>query len=351
MFKSDIGAILGVGPIRIGIFSLRHFLASVTFLFIGKFTMSTAFDSKTTTDDVLNGVSLAGKHYLITGVSSGIGTETARVLTAHGATVIGTVRDLAKGQAALSSISFGVEFTEIDLADLTSVRAAADRLIADGRQFDGIIANAGVMATPQGRTKDNFETQFGTNYLGHFVLVNRIAHLIKEGGRLVTVSSNGHRWADVNIDDLNFDNRPYDPWISYGGSKTAVVLLAVEFDRRHRARGVRACSLMPGVSQTGLAQYLSPDDLAALGKRIASELGTAGQTFQFKTIQQVAATSVWAAVVADAAEIGGKYAQDCQIAPIDNAPGIRFGVMSHALDPARAARLWAKSEELIGEKF
>ncbi len=313
--------------------------------------MNTAFNAASMTDDVLNGVSLAGKRYLITGISSGIGTETARALAAHGAAVVGTVRELAKGQAAIKDLGADIELVELDLADLASVRAAADKLVADGHQFDGIIANAGVMATPQGRTKDGVETQFCTNYLGHFVLVNRIAALLREGGRLVTVSSNGHRWADINIDDPNFDNRPYDPWISYGGSKTAVVLLAVEFDRRHRDRGVRACSLMPGVSQTGLAQYLSPDDLAALGKRIASELGTAGQTFQFKTIQQVAATSVWAAVVADPAEIGGQYAQDCQVAPVDNAPGIRFGVMSHALDPERAKKLWAKSEELVGEKF
>jgi NAD(P)-dependent dehydrogenase (short-subunit alcohol dehydrogenase family) len=311
----------------------------------------TTFDSTSTSDDVLSGVNLAGKRFLVMGISSGIGVETARALAAHGAAVVGTVRDLAKGQAAIKHIDADIELIKLDLADLGSVRAGADKLVADGPPFDGIIANAGVMATPQGRTKDGFETQFGTNHLGHFVLVNRTAALLRDGGRLVTVSSNGHRWADINLDDPNFNHRPYDPWISYGGSKTAVVLFAVEFDRRHRDRGVRACSLTPGVSQTGLAQFLSADDLAALGKRIASELGTAGQTFQFKTIQQVAATSVWAAVVAEAAEIGGRYAQDCQIAPIDNAPGIRFGVMSHALDAERAKQLWVKSEELVNEKF
>lgn len=313
--------------------------------------MSITFNSTSTTDDVLRGVNLAGKRILVTGISSGIGTETARALAAHGAAVVGTVRDLAKGQAAIKHLNAEIELIELDLADLSSVRAAADQLVTDGRRFDGIIANAGVMATPQGRTKDGFETQFGTNHLGHFLLVNRLASLLRDGGRLVTVSSNAHRWADINLDDPNFNNRPYDPWISYGGSKTAVVLLAVEFDRRHRDRGVRACSLMPGVSQTGLAQFLSPDDLAALGKRIASELGTAGQTFQFKNIKQVAATSVWAAMVADPDDIGGRYAQDCRVAPVDNAPGIRFGVMSHALDAERAKQLWAKSEELVNERF
>lgn len=312
--------------------------------------MAALFNSTSTAEDVLTGINLAGRRFLVTGVSSGIGVETARSLSANGATVVGTVRDLAKGQVAIKDVA-DIELIVLDLADLASVRAAADELVAIGLTFDGIIANAGVMATPQGRTKDGFETQFGTNYLGHFVFINRIASLLREGSRVVTVSSNGHRWADVNIEDPNFENRPYDPWISYGGSKTAVALLAVEFDRRHRSRGVRACSLMPGVSQTGLAQYLSPEDLAALGKRIACELGTAGQNFTFKTIEQVAATSVWAVVVADAAEIGGQYAQDCQVAPVDNAPGIRVGVMSHALDPARAKMLWAKSEALVGETF
>lgn len=319
--------------------------------------MTKTFGASSTTDDVLHGVDLNGKRFLVTGTSSGMGIETARALVAHGADVVGTARDLEKAAtptraireaASASGGSFNV--VKLDLADLKSVRAAADHLLA-GAGFNGVIANAGVMAMPQGKTKDGFETQFGTNHLGHFVLVNYIESLIHDNGRLVTVSSNGHRWADINIDDPNFEARPYDPWISYGGSKTAVVLFAVEFDRRHRARGVRATSLMPGVSQTGLAAHLSQDDLGALGKRIASEMGTAGQSFAFKTMPQVAATAVWAATVADGEVIGGKYCQDVQVAPVENAPGIRFGVMSHALDPERAKLLWAKSEQLVGETF
>lgn len=320
--------------------------------------MSQKFNAISTTDDVLDGVDLSGKRFLVTGTSSGMGIETARALAAHGADVVGTARNLDKAHKATREVrdaaqagggSFGL--VELDLADLASVRVAADKFVADGRLFDGIIANAGVMALPFGQTKDGFETQFGTNHLGHFLLLNRLAALIRDGGRVVTVSSNGHRWADINIDDPNFENRPYDPWISYGGAKTAVVLFAVEFDRRHRSRGVRATSLMPGVSNTGLAAHLSQDDLGALGKRIAAELGTSGQAFSFKTIPQVAATTVWASTVADGDMVGGKYCQDCQLAPVDNAPGIRFGVMSHALDPERARQLWAKSEALIGESF
>lgn len=320
--------------------------------------MAQGFGATSTTDDVLQGIDLRGRRYLVTGVSSGMGIETARALVAHGADVVGTARNLEKAEGATGNVSDAAsenggafEIVELDLADLSSVRTAADKLTADGRAFDGIIASAGMMATPFGQTRDGFETQFGTNHLGHFLLVNRLEALIRKGGRVVTVSSNGHRWADINIDDPNFENRAYDPWISYGGSKTAVVLFAVEFDRRHRDRGVRATSLMPGVAQTGLAAHLSQDDLAALGKRIAAEVGTSGQAFGFKTIPQVAATAVWAAVVADGAEVGGNYCQDCQVAPVDNSPGIRFGVMSHALNTERAKQLWAKSEELVAEKF
>lgn len=316
------------------------------------------FDSASTADDVLRGVDVRKKRYLITGVSSGMGIEVARALVAQGAEVVGSARDVAKAEAATGEVRRAAlagagrfEIIPLDLAQLRSVRAAASHLLAGGQGFDAIIANAGVMATPFGHTQDGFETQFGTNYLGHFVLVNQLVPLLRPGGRVVTVSSNAHRWADINLGDPNFEQRPYDPWVSYGGSKTAVILFAVEFDRRHRDRGIRACSLMPGVAQTGLAQHLSEQQLATLGARIASELGTAGETFAFKTRAQVAATSVWAAAVADGAQIGGRYAQDCQIAPIDNAPGIRFGAMAHALDPQRAKQLWHLSEGWVGERF
>jgi NAD(P)-dependent dehydrogenase (short-subunit alcohol dehydrogenase family) len=230
--------------------------------------MTKIFGAKSSTNEVLEGVALNGKRYLVTGVSSGIGVETARALVAHGAEVIGTARDVAKARAATDKAGFDLDVIQLDLADMANVRSASDKLLADGRTFDGIIANAGVMATPFGHTVDGFETQFGTNHLGHFVFVNRIASLIRDNGRMVTVSSNGHRWANVDLVDPNFESRPYDPWISYGNSKTAVILFAVEFDRRHRGRGIRATSLMPGVSHTNLAQHLSQED----SQRLASGL-------------------------------------------------------------------------------
>src|SRR5258708_4659090 len=217
--------------------------------------MAAKFGAKSTTEDVLAGVDLKGKRILVTGVSAGLGVETARALVAHGADVVGAARDLEKAKRATSEVSktaaksgASFEVVELDLASLKSVRAAADELVDDGRLFDVIIANAGVMATPFAKTEDGFETQFGTNHLGHFVFVNRIAKLIKVGGRLVNLSSSGHRFSDVDLNDPNFEATSYESFVAYGRSKTANILFAVEFDRRHGDRGVRGTAVPPGGS-------------------------------------------------------------------------------------------------------
>src|SRR5215469_15036739 len=189
--------------------------------------MSKPFGATSTTDEVLDGIDLNGKRILVTGVSAGLGVETARSLAARGAHVVGTARDLAKAESATKGVRAdargqgGLELIELDLASLASVRRCADELLARGDRFDVVIANAGVMACPFGLTEDGFETQFGTNHLGHFVLVNRIASLIKDGGRLVNLSSAGHRYADVDLDDPNFASTEYAEFVAYGRSKTA----------------------------------------------------------------------------------------------------------------------------------
>jgi NAD(P)-dependent dehydrogenase (short-subunit alcohol dehydrogenase family) len=324
--------------------------------------MTRSFGATSTTDEVLSGKDLSGKRVLVTGVSAGLGVETARALAAHGAQVVGTARDLAKAERATAEIKVQatnggrLELVELDLASLKSVRACADTLtlIADGRPFDAVIANAGVMRTPFGHTADGFETQFGTNHLGHFVLANRTASLIAPGGRLVTVASSGHRYSDVDLDDPNFARTPYDPMIAYGRSKTANVLFAVEFDRRHKARGVRATSVHPGGIKTELGRHMEPDALDKLVAQINAQLAAEGQPpFQWKTVPQGAATSVWAAFVAPAEDVGGHYCENCHVSTVFEGPAspVSEGVRSYALDAEHAKALWAKSEEMVGERF
>src|SRR5215469_13302776 len=321
-----------------------------------------AFGATSTTEDVLSGVNLKGKRILVTGVSAGIGVETARSLVVHGAHVVGVVRDLAKADVATAQVRKDAEakggtfeLIELNLASLKNVRACADQLLARRDLFDAVIANAGVMATPFGHTADGFETQFGTNHLGHFVLVNRIASLFRTGGRLINLSSAGHRFSNVDLEDPNFERTPYEPFVAYGRSKTANILFAVAFDKRHRNRAMRAAAVHPGVIQTELARHLDSSQLQKLMDRINQELGEEGKAFQWKTIPQGAATSVWAAVVAPADEIGGRYCENCHVGHIvpDHVTvnAVTEGVRAYALDPNNAEALWKKSEELVGESF
>jgi NAD(P)-dependent dehydrogenase (short-subunit alcohol dehydrogenase family) len=325
--------------------------------------LAQAFGATSTTDEVLAGVNLRGKRALVTGVSAGIGIETARALAAHGAHVVGAARDLGKARDATAAVrdaaasgGGGFELEQLDLASLASVRGCADRLNAKAKPFDLVITNAGVMATPFGHTADGFETQFGTNHLGHFLLVNRIVPLMREGARLVSLSSSGHRFADVDLDDPNFERAAYQPFVGYGRSKTANALFAVEFDRRHRGRGIRAAAVHPGGIHTELGRHMDPVVVEGLVAQINRDLATEGKpAFTYKTIPQGAATSVWTATMAPADAIGGRYCENCHVSEI--VPDDRIitpvteGVRAYALNPERAQALWVKTEEWVGERF
>jgi NAD(P)-dependent dehydrogenase (short-subunit alcohol dehydrogenase family) len=325
--------------------------------------MANKFGATSTTDDVLSGVNLQGKRILVTGVSAGLGVETARSLAAHGAHVVGAARDVTKAGAATAKVrqdaaahGGSFELVTLDLASLKSVRACADELTAKGEPFDLVIANAGVMATPLGHTVDGFETQFGTNHLGHFVLINRIAPLMRAGSRLINLASSGHRFANVDLQDPNFEHTPYEPFIGYGRSKTANILFAVAFDQRHRGRGVRAAAVHPGGIQTELGRHMGDEQIEAMIDQINKQQAAQGkEPFQWKTIPQGAATSVWAGVVAPAEEIGGLYCENCHVGNIvaDNVTigVVSEGVRGYALDPGTAQALWQKSEEMVGESF
>jgi NAD(P)-dependent dehydrogenase (short-subunit alcohol dehydrogenase family) len=312
--------------------------------------MAGPFGADSTTDDVLDGVDLTGKRVLVTGVSAGLGVETARAAQAHGAEVIGTARDLGKAQKALDEANVDIEVLQCDLASLASVRACADMLNRRGDRLDVVIANAGVMNAPYGLTEDGFETHWGTNHLGHFVLVNRLVPLITEGGRIVVLSSAAHRAGNIDLGDPGFEKSEYDPFEAYGRSKTANVLFAVELNRRLADRNIAVTALHPGGIQTELMRHTTPELFQRMvDSSSQSADGTPSEPVKVKSVPQGAATTVWAAFVADPHEIGGRYCEDCHVGEVeDNA---YRGVHSYAVDPLAAKALWAKSEDMVGERF
>ncbi len=307
------------------------------------------FGFESTTDDVLEGIDLTGMQVLVTGASAGLGVETVRALAAHGANVTAAVRDLDKAKAALaqSAPDAAVELRELDLADLASVRRFAEGFLADHQTLDILIGNAGVMACPERRTADGFEMQFGTNHLGHFLLVNLLtpALVAAKGARVVLLSSAGHRLSDVDLDDPGWERTPYDPWAAYGRSKTANALCAVGIDTRLADQGVRAFAVHPGVIITELARDVTPEAWAAFQALLPPDEG--GQ-MTYKTVEQGAATTVYAATSPDLAGVGGRYLEDCGLAEATDDPVKRSGVRPYALDPARADALWSLSERLVG---
>ena len=305
--------------------------------------------AEASTDDVLGTTDLKGLEVLVTGTSAGLGVETARALSTRGAHVTGVVRDVDKARRALEEAgATDVDLRQADLASFDSVRAVTDGLLAQGPDhLDVVIANAGIMACPHRTTADGIEMQFGTNHLGHFLLVNRLAPLLLAGApsRVVMLSSAGHRFGDVDLEDPNFERGDYAPWVAYGRAKTANVLFAVELDRRLRDRGVRATALHPGGIVTELGRHLTDESIATLLEaRGAREL-------EWKSVPQGAATSVWAGFVAEADEVGGRYCEDCAVAPVIDDSDESPGVMRYALDPDTAAGLWTLSERMVGETF
>jgi len=316
--------------------------------------MST-FGAESTADEVLEGVDLTGKTVFITGGASGLGEETARAMAARGARVVIAARDPQKLESAAQRIREGsangaVETILLDLADLKSVRRCGEEAAARLERIDILINNAGVMACPLMRTADGFEMQFGTNHLGHFLLTKYLVPLVEKGAdkRIVNLSSRGHHIAPVDFDDPNYESGEYDKWQAYGRSKTANILFSVALEKRFGARGIHANALHPGGIVTNLGRHMTEEDMKWMMKRVeeAQKMGAGG----LKTIAQGAATTCWVATAPELEGKGGLYAEDCHIAEVDDESPIG-GVRSYAVDEAKAERLWALSEELVGERF
>ncbi|MER7638812.1 SDR family NAD(P)-dependent oxidoreductase [Streptomyces sp. NPDC126522] len=308
------------------------------------------FSADTTATEVIDGVDLHGRRAVVTGASSGIGVETARALAAVGADVTLAVRDTEAGtrvaerlEKELPSGSGQLTVGRLDLADRSTIAAF---VAAWQGPLHILVNNAGVMATPQlTRTPEGREWQFGVNHLGHFALATGLhpALAAADGARVVSVSSIGHLFSPVVFDDLDYRFRPYDPWTSYGQSKTANALFAAGAAERWADDGITANALMPGnVGETSLARHMDMDQVAAF---IASgDLALPPQ----KSVEQGAATSVLLAASPTVQGVTGRYFEDCaESRPVTERAGAVAGVAPYALDRENAARLWAVSEDLV----
>jgi NAD(P)-dependent dehydrogenase (short-subunit alcohol dehydrogenase family) len=312
------------------------------------------FGHDTTADDVLADVDLSGRVILVTGASGGLGVETARALAAHGAHVVMAARDAAKNGEAMAAIhdahpGASLEDLELDLASLASVRAAVADFRSRHDRLHALVANAGVMCTPFERTTDGHELQFGTNHLGHFALtVGLVDTLVAAApARVVVLSSAGHVFGDVHLDDPDYERREYDAFEAYGQSKTANALFAVELDRRLSDSGVRAFAVHPGGIHTELGRYMGREVVAEIGRRLAIAAPDDGE-FRWKSVPQGAATTVWAATSPELDGCGGLYCEDCHAAEVRaDAGAVHGGVRPYAVDRDRARALWELSERLV----
>lgn len=318
------------------------------------------FGRDTTTDEVLDGVDLSGRQVVVTGAASGLGRETARAMAAHGASVVMLARseDRATGAVVeLTELGVGgrLEAGVVDLGDLSSIRAFATQFLADHDRIDVLVNNAGVMACPLGRTADGFETQFGTNHLGHFLLTALLYPALRrsDAPRVITLSSAGHSRSDVDLDDPNFERTEYSPWLAYGRAKTANALFARHLARRAGERGLLSFSVHPGAIVTELGRHLNDElitEMIGFARRRSAAAGGAAAEMHFKSVEQGAATQVWGATAAGLEPHNSAYLADCGLGVLGADPG-QNGFMPYLLDDDHAATLWELSERLVGQAF
>lgn len=322
--------------------------------------LGSGYSAATTTAHIIRGIDLVGHVAIVTGGYSGIGVETVRTLLSAGARVIVPARDVDRAAAGLAGMG-GVEIWPMDLLGPASIDAFAARFLDTGLPLDILVNSAGIMAVPTlERDERGHELQFATNHLGHFQLVQRLLPALRAAGkaRVVSVSSFGHRYSPVHFDDVDYTARDYDPWLGYGQSKTANILLAVELDAREKANGVRAFSLHPGsIAGTGLERHIPRQMLIDHGVLDAAGNPIRDPSRNLKSVEQGAATSIWCAVSPQLDGMGGVYCENCDIADLSEAGSVATtmadslrpgGVRPYAVDPDAARRLWALSEALTG---
>jgi NAD(P)-dependent dehydrogenase (short-subunit alcohol dehydrogenase family) len=313
--------------------------------------INAGFGNRTTATEVLEGIDLSGKLAIVTGGYSGLGFETTKALAGAGAHVVVPARRPSHAREVLEAVDPGagsIEVDELDLSDLASVHRFAEGFLSSGRTIDILINNAAIMASPESRVGPGWEAQFATNHLGHYTLTNLLWPALQAdgGARVVALSSTGHKLSPIRWDDLQFETG-YDKWQAYGQAKTANSLFAVHLDAVGREHGVRAFAAHPGGIMTPLQRHLTQDEMRASGWIDAE--GNVNR--RFKTPEQGASTSTWAATSPQLAGMGGVYCEDTDIAEPTDVGGESertSGVNAHAIDPDEAAKLWARSAELTG---
>jgi NAD(P)-dependent dehydrogenase (short-subunit alcohol dehydrogenase family) len=312
--------------------------------------IGSGFGYRSTAAEVLEGVDLGGRLAIVTGGYSGLGLETVRALTGAGATVVVPARRPDHAREALAAASIEAEVDTLDLGDQDSVRAFAERFLPSGRSIDILINNAAIMANPETRLAHGWESQFATNHLGHYTLTNLLWPALAAGGgaRVVALSSTGHKRSPIRFDDLMFESGDYEKWTAYGQAKTANSLFAVHLDALGQDAGVRAFAAHPGGILTPLQRHLTREEMMDFGWVDADGNATSDR---FKSPEQGASTSTWAATAPKLEGLGGVYCEDTDVAsPTDvDGPDARFsGVDAHAIDRDAAARLWSVSAQLTG---
>ena len=320
--------------------------------------MTSKDGAETTAQEAIQGIDLSGRNAFVTGASGGLGAETARVLAGAGAAVTLAARDLEKAEGVAAEIrtSTGndqVSVTPLELTDLQSVRACAQNFIALKKPLHLLINNAGLMACPLQRTPAGYESQLATNHIGHFLLTCLLVPALQldPPARIINLSSAGHRFSSLHLEDPHYQERDYDKWEAYGQSKTANILFSVELDRRLSPQGIRALSVHPGMIMTELGRHLGPSDIKELMSRTPRSQGEGGGGPSWKTVEQGAATSVWAATSPDLADRGALYCLDCRVVEPGADENDMNGVSDYALDEEAARKLWTLSEKWVEERF